>query len=206
MAKELLGVDTSGNVVYAIVLSPTNSVWNGSSLVAAGSATNTDRNNGAITQAEVGTTGMYAGDFPAGITAAGRYTYVSYRRAGGSPAVTDTSVSSGFLDWSGSAVAVPVVAGSTGEVTVAALSAAAKGEVNAEVLDVIATDTFGEVAGVPAATSTLKDKINWLFALARNKLTSTATTSTLRNDADSGNVATSSNGDAGGTFTRGEWT
>ena len=37
-------------------------------------------------------------------------------------------------------------------------------EVNAEVLDVLNTDTFAELSGVPAATSTLVDKINWLFA------------------------------------------
>lgn len=77
--------------------------------------------------------------------------------------------------------------------------------VNAEVLDVLTTDTFAEVSAVPAATSTLKDKINWLFALARNKITQTATTQTLRNDADSGNVATSAQSDDATTYVRSEW-
>lgn len=78
-------------------------------------------------------------------------------------------------------------------------------EVNAEVLDVLTTDTFAEAGSVPAATSSLKDKINWLFALARNKITQTSSTQTLRNDADDGSVGTSTVSDDGTTFTRGEW-
>lgn len=107
------------------------------------------------------------------------------------------------------------VVGSVGSVTgnvggnvtgsVGSLGATAKSDVNAEVLDVLTTDTFAEPGAVPAATSTLKDKINWLFALARNKITQTATTTTLRNDADSGDVATSTTADDGTTATRGEW-
>jgi hypothetical protein len=112
--------------------------------------------------------------------------------------------------------AVGSVTGAVGSVTgnvggnvtgsVGSLAAQAKTDVNAEVLDVLATDTFAEVSAVPAATSTLKDKINWMFAMARNKLTSSATSKALRNDADSADIATSSNGESGGTFTRGEWT
>lgn len=90
--------------------------------------------------------------------------------------------------------------------TTTALGTTAKSEVNAEVLDVIATDTFAELAAVPAATSTLKDKINWLFALSRNKITETSTTQTLRNDADGANIATAAISDDATTFTRAEWT
>lgn len=78
-------------------------------------------------------------------------------------------------------------------------------QVNAEVVDCLNVDTYAEPASVPAATSTLVDKIKWLFALARNKITQTATTQTLRNDADSANVATSTVSDDGTTFTRGEF-
>jgi hypothetical protein len=78
-------------------------------------------------------------------------------------------------------------------------------QVNAEVVDALATDTYAEPASVPAATSSLKDKINWLFALARNKLTQTSTTQTLRNDADNSSIATSTDSDDGTTYTRGEW-
>lgn len=89
--------------------------------------------------------------------------------------------------------------------SIGSLGATAKSDVNAEIVDALATDTYAEPGAVPAATSSLKDKINWLFALARNKTTVTATTATLRNDADSGNVSTSTVSDDGTTFTRGEW-
>jgi hypothetical protein len=89
---------------------------------------------------------------------------------------------------------------------IAALNDVSTAEVNAEVLDVLNTDTFAEPAGVPAATASLVDKIGWLVALARNKITQTATTQTLRNDADGADIATSTVSDNGTTFTRGEWT
>lgn len=88
---------------------------------------------------------------------------------------------------------------------IGSLGATAKADVNAEVLDVLTVDTFTEASTVPAATSTLKDKINWLFALARNKVTQTATTQLVRNDADSATIGTSTVSDDGTTFTRGEY-
>jgi hypothetical protein len=103
------------------------------------------------------------------------------------------------------------VAGSVGSVagnvtgSVGSLATQAKADVNTEVLDVLVTDTFAEPSAVPAATSSLKDKIGWVCALWRNKRTQTSTTETLRNDADSASIATSSKTDSGGTFTRGEW-
>lgn len=79
-------------------------------------------------------------------------------------------------------------------------------EINAEVVDCLATDTYAELGSVPAATSSLAAKLRWLFMLARNVITQTATTQTLRNDADSGDVATSTHSDNGTTHSRGEWT
>lgn len=92
-----------------------------------------------------------------------------------------------------------------GAIDAAATAADYLAEINAEVKDVLETDTHAEPAAVPAATSSLKDKINWLFALARNKITQTATTQTLRNDGDAGNIATAAVSDDSTTFTRGKW-
>ena len=89
--------------------------------------------------------------------------------------------------------------------SVGSLAAQAKTDVNAEVVDALATDTYAEPGSVPAATSSLKDKLNWLFILARNARTTTATTDAVRNDANSANVATSTLNDDGTTFTRGEY-
>lgn len=64
------------------------------------------------------------------------------------------------------------------------LTAAMKASVNAEVLDVLSVDTFGEPSGVPGATLTLREKIGWLFMALRNKITVTATKKTFYDDSD----------------------
>ena len=51
----------------------------------------------------------------------------------------------------------------------------------------------------------VEEVLAWLLALSRNKITQTSTTTTLRNDADSGNITTSTVSDDGTTFTRGRW-
>ena len=91
----------------------------------------------------------------------------------------------------------------SGTVTISSLTAS---QVNAEVVDALNVDTYAEPASVPAATASLAAKIGFLMALARNKLTQTATTSTLRNDGDTSSIGTSSVADDGTTFTRSEWT
>lgn len=58
---------------------------------------------------------------------------------------------------------------------------------------------------VPAAAPTLFDALAWLFTLNRNKITQTATTQLLRNDADSATIGTSTVSDDGTTATRGKW-
>lgn len=77
--------------------------------------------------------------------------------------------------------------------------------INAEVVDALATDTYAEPGSVPAATASLAAKVGFLAALARNKLTQTASTQAIRNDADSGNIATRSVSDDGTTYTQSEW-
>ncbi len=77
--------------------------------------------------------------------------------------------------------------------------------INAEVVDALVTDTHAEPASVPAATSSIKDMLHWLFTLARNKGMQTSATKTLRNDADGANIGTAPISDDGTTFTRGEW-
>ncbi len=75
----------------------------------------------------------------------------------------------------------------------------------AEIADAVWDEAMVEPTAVPAVTGAMRAAIAWLLARDRNKLTQTATTTTLRNDADSGNVATSTVSDDGSTFTRGEW-
>lgn len=66
--------------------------------------------------------------------------------------------------------------------------------------------TYAEVSSVPAANAKLMDKLGWLFALGRNKRTTNATTDTIRDDGDTGDIGASTISDAAGTFTRGKYT
>jgi hypothetical protein len=88
---------------------------------------------------------------------------------------------------------------------VAGLNDISTADVNAEVLDVIDTDTRGEPAqGAPGATISLGDKIDYLYKAWRNRCTTTASVYSVFND-DAATVdhkATIS--DDGTTFTVGE--
>jgi hypothetical protein len=67
------------------------------------------------------------------------------------------------------------------------------------------TDPVGEPAGVPAwSTATAADLIAWLAAWTRNEVNQTATTKSLRNDADTANLAECTVSDDATTFTRAE--
>jgi hypothetical protein len=85
-------------------------------------------------------------------------------------------------------------------------NATALAAINAEVVDVLTVDTFAEPASVPAATSTLKDMLHWLFTLGRNTRTQSATAAALRNDADGADIGTSATSDSGTVFTASKWT
>ena len=64
---------------------------------------------------------------------------------------------------------------------------------------------LSDIASVPAMTASALSGLNWLFALARNKRTQTATTETVYKDDGSTSLATSTKSDDGTTFTRGKY-
>src|SRR3990167_1060502 len=81
--------------------------------------------------------------------------------------------------------AVGSVAGNVGgNVTgsVGSLAAQAKTDVKAQVVDALATDTYAEPTGVPAATASLSAKIGVLHMALRNQVNVTATKKTFYND------------------------
>ena len=88
---------------------------------------------------------------------------------------------------------------------IAALNDISTAQVNAEVLDVLNTDTFAELGTIPAATTTLVNKITFLYMLARNQVEQTSTTMTLRADDTTTAVGTASTSDNGTTATKGEF-
>jgi hypothetical protein len=92
----------------------------------------------------------------------------------------------------------------TGYVVLRTVNLVTAAQVNAQVLDVLSVDTFGELSAPPAATSSLKDKLVWLFMWARNKATATATERKLYADDTTTIVSTETITDDGTTFTKGE--
>ncbi len=79
-------------------------------------------------------------------------------------------------------------------------------EINAEVVDVVATDTYAEPGQeAPAATNTLAVKIGYIFKFLRNKIITDATSIEVYNDAGSVVDQKSTISDDGTDFTRGEF-
>jgi hypothetical protein len=78
-------------------------------------------------------------------------------------------------------------------------------EINAEMVDVMEVDTHAQPSSVPAATTTYQNMLTYAFTLGRNKMTQTATTTLLRNDADSATIGTSTVSDDTVTFTKGKF-
>jgi hypothetical protein len=90
---------------------------------------------------------------------------------------------------------------------IAALNNLSAAQVNAEVVDALATDTYAEPGqGAPAATTSLAAKINYLYKAFRNKVTQTSTTYSLFADDASTVDQKATVSDDGTTFTRGEIT
>lgn len=88
---------------------------------------------------------------------------------------------------------------------IAALNNLSAAQVNAEVVDALATDTYAEPGqGAPAATASLSAKIGYLYKAWRNKSTSAASQYSLYNDAGDTVDQKATQADDDTTFTRGE--
>lgn len=86
---------------------------------------------------------------------------------------------------------------------IAALNNLSAAQVNAEVVDALNVDTYGEPTGAPAATASLVSKIGRNYQALRNKLTVTASSKALFDDA--GNALWSKGlTDDGTTYTEAE--
>ena len=91
--------------------------------------------------------------------------------------------------------------------SVGSLAAQAKADVNAEVVDALATDTYAEPGqGTPAATTTLAAKLGYLYKFLRNRVTVSADTISVYNDDATTVGQKSTHADDGTTYDRGEFT
>jgi hypothetical protein len=96
--------------------------------------------------------------------------------------------------------------GTTLPAQISALNNLSAAQVNAEVVDALATDTYAEPGqGAPAATTSLSAKINYIYKFLRNKVTTTATTASVYDDAGTTVDHKSTISDDATTFTRGEY-
>ena len=107
-------------------------------------------------------------------------------------AVVDTNVDAILVD-----------TGTTIPAQISGLNDISAADVNAQMVDVLTVDTYAEPTGVPPATTSIVNKVSYLYTKARNKTTQTATTFALRNAADNANISTSTVSDDGTTFTKG---
>lgn len=102
MAGELIApIGITGWTVYNMVFDYAGLVWNTAlaafETYAAGSVTDYD-----VASTEQGASGIYIGDFPSAIVAAAHgktYRVVSRRRAGGTPAESDSIIATGEIAW-----------------------------------------------------------------------------------------------------------
>jgi hypothetical protein len=169
--------------------------------------------SGAITAASIATGAFTAAKFAANALDAVWSTATRLLTAGTNIVLAKGTGVTGFNDLDASGVRGAVGLASANLDTqlaavvaaIAALNNVSTAQVKAQMVAALTTDTYAEPAAVPAATASLKDKIGWVATLSRNKLTQTATTQTLRNDADSGSIATSTDSDDLTTAVRGKW-
>jgi hypothetical protein len=135
----------------------------------------------------------------------------------------ETAADGGSYNLGGGAVVAASVTGAVGSVTgavgsvtgnvggnvtgsVGSLGATAKSDVNAEVVDALATDTYAEPGqGAPGATVSLSAKIGYLYKAWRNKKDNDGTTTQLYADDGSTVDQKQTTSESGGTVTKAEW-
>jgi hypothetical protein len=100
---------------------------------------------------------------------------------------------------------ITTVTNLTNAATAGDFTATQKASINAEVLDVLATDTFAQPGQeAPAATATLKNMIAYLYKAWRNRSTQTSATYSLYADDATTVDQKATVADDGTTFSRGE--
>lgn len=74
-----------------------------------------------------------------------------------------------------------------------------------EIVDGVWAKAMSELSAIPGVTASVLEALEWIFTLARNKITQDATEQALFKDDAATKLAESDTSESGGTFTRGEW-
>ena len=101
------------------------------------------------------------------------------------------AISADVTKWNGTTVTTPNTAGTP--------------VVDMVRMDGTATSALVEVTAAPTSTSSLLTAFRWMFTKSLNKITQTATTQLVRNNADAATIATSTVSDDGTTAIRGKF-
>ncbi len=106
----------------------------------------------------------------------------------------------------GNATADATLASNIGnlDAAISSLNNISTAQVNAEVADVLKTDTITELTGVPSATPTFEDAIMFLYMALRNRNTASSSQRTIQNDAGA-TIGTATLTDSGSVFTKNEF-
>ena len=75
----------------------------------------------------------------------------------------------------------------------------------ADAVDKFWDEAMVEITSTPGITDSFRLALQWMFALSVNQIKQTATTTTLRNSANSGDLSTSDVVDDTSIYTRGKW-
>lgn len=102
MANELNGATAPGQTCYVLITNSAGDFWNGATFETYTIANYQDY---PVDVTEQGNSGIYLGDFPVAITAGGTYSYYMKRQLnpGTYDETQDPTVSTGSVDWSGTA-------------------------------------------------------------------------------------------------------
>jgi hypothetical protein len=175
---------------------------------AAGAITATVIATGAIDADAIADNAIDSGAFAAGaITAAAIADGAIDAATFAAGAITAAAIATDAID--NDAIAANAVteiqSGLATSASISALNNLSAAQVNAEVVDALATDTYAEPGqGSPAATTTLSAKINYLYKAWRNKSTATSSEYALYADDGTTKDHEATLADDGTTFTRGE--
>lgn len=118
-------------------------------------------------------------------------------------AIDDKLPSGTISDFDATSDTVNLGASQTGVTigTVNSLGTTAQGQVNDQVLDVLATDTVSELSAIPSATPTMRSILMLLYMALRNKRTASTTQEKIHNAAGTV-VGTATVSDSGTQFTK----
>lgn len=102
MSGELRIATSTGSTVYGLIYNASSRVWDGSSFVAYSSGSYPDY---VVSVTENGSSGVYIGDFPSGISDAGSYEIIYYVEINAPTAAEgDPFAGAGRISWDGSAI------------------------------------------------------------------------------------------------------